>query len=129
MSNVALPYEVKIKEVINGIIVAMAPARLSHQRTGFRLGKILDRQLPCKKCEVFFDTYVYLSKKERYAPDISVVCNPDIIEEKGIMGAPDMVAEVLSQRTAIRDKGHKKDIYEKYGVKEYWIVDAEAKTV
>ncbi len=71
----------------------------------------------------------FLMKKNRFVPDVMIVCNPKIIKEDGIHGAPDLVVEVLSFGTASRDRGKKKDAYEKAGVKEYWIVDTIRKSV
>jgi Uma2 family endonuclease len=51
------------------------------------------------------------------------------IEEKGIIGAPDVVIEVLSPSSAYYDLVEKKEVYQKYDVKEYWIVDPKRKTV
>jgi Uma2 family endonuclease len=51
------------------------------------------------------------------------------IEQKGFVGVPDIVIEVLSPGTAQKDLGEKKDVYEKYGVKEYYTVDPESKIV
>ena len=52
-----------------------------------------------------------------------MICNPKLIEnDKYIDGVPDLVVEVLSQSTMKRDIGIKKNLYEKHGVKEYWIV-------
>ena len=50
------------------------------------------------------------------------------LQNDGIHGAPDLVVEVLSQGTARFDRGHKKDVYEASGVKEYWIVDINSKS-
>jgi Uma2 family endonuclease len=52
-----------------------------------------------------------------------------IITEAEIQGAPDLVAEVLSPGTEIRDRGYKRHLYGRYGVREYWIVDPETETV
>ena len=56
-------------------------------------------------------------------PDISVICDPDKIIEKGCLGAPDLIIEILSPSTAKKDMHEKFQLYEKQGVKEYWIVD------
>ncbi len=55
-----------------------------------------------------------------------IVCNKDIVKRDGIYGALDLVVEALSPGTAKNDKGYKKDLYEKSGVKEYWIADSGA---
>lgn len=63
-------------------------------------------------------------------PDLSVVCNPDIVNKEGsVNGAPDLVVEVLSRSTMKKDIGIKKDIYERNGVKEYWIIDRWSRRV
>jgi Uma2 family endonuclease len=55
-------------------------------------------------------------------PDICVICDPDKIEPRGCLGAPDLIAEVLSPGTSSRDWKDKFDLYEEAGVGEYWIV-------
>jgi len=82
--------------------------------------------------KVFFAPYdVVLGKENVFEPDIIFVSNEnlDIITEANIKGAPDLIIEVLSPSTAYRDLVKKKRIYAKFGVKEYWIVDPEEKTV
>lgn len=55
-------------------------------------------------------------------PDVCVICDPDKIESRGCLGAPDLIIEVASPRTAARDWKDKFDLYEEAGVGEYWIV-------
>ncbi|MCL2350620.1 MAG: Uma2 family endonuclease [Defluviitaleaceae bacterium] len=62
-------------------------------------------------------------------PDVSVVCNKDIIKYNGIHGAPDLIVEILSPSTVKYDRAYKKDLYEQHGVKEYWIVDPKNMTI
>jgi len=62
-------------------------------------------------------------------PDVLVVCDPDKVKDDGIHGAPDFVVEVLSDSTANKDLGVKKQMYESRGVREYWIVQPEGATV
>jgi len=62
-------------------------------------------------------------------PDISVVCDKKKIDEKGCNGPPDLVIEILSPSTAYKDEGEKLKLYEKHGVKEYWIVNPEARYI
>ena len=62
-------------------------------------------------------------------PDVVIVCNPEIITEKRIEGTPDLVVEILSKSTEKKDRIDKLLTYEKYGVKEYWLVDPIRKSV
>jgi len=70
-----------------------------------------------------------LTQNDTFVPDLIVICNPDIIKEDGVHGAPDLVIEILSRSTGRRDRTVKKDVYGKCGVKEYWIVDVHLATV
>ncbi len=74
---------------------------------------------------------VHLSRRNIYQPDIVFVTNENthLIENKGLVGTPDIVVEILSPGTAHIDQGEKRDIYEQYGVKEYFIVDPGNKNV
>lgn len=113
-------------EWIDGKSVSMAPAILKHNVVGSNIFTALHNFLKGKRCKAFMEFgYVHFSKKDKYIPDVMVVCNPEIIKDDGIHGVPDLIIEVLSPSTAKFDKGHKKDIYEKHGVKEYWIVSVK----
>lgn len=74
---------------------------------------------------------VYLDEiRNAVQPDIIVVLNENrrIIDVKGhIHGVPDILIEILSRNNKDHDLIHKKDLYERFGVKEYWIVDPESK--
>ncbi|SHE33198.1 Endonuclease, Uma2 family (restriction endonuclease fold) [Desulfofundulus australicus DSM 11792] len=74
---------------------------------------------------------VYLEETETYQPDIIYISNErlSIIEEKRINGAPDLVVEILSPGTGYYDLRTKYKVYEKSGVREYWIVDPHSKSV
>jgi len=90
-----------------------------------------------KNCLVFTAPFdVYFSEDGNYEhpdditqPDITVVCNRNKITHKGCFGAPEIIVEVLSPATAVKDYNEKFDIYQKYGVKEYWIVDTANRMV
>jgi Uma2 family endonuclease len=84
------------------------------------LGKVFDA--PCD---------VHLDNENVLQPDILFISKErlDIIGEKNIQGAPDMVVEILSAATAYQDFTKKKRLYARFGVKEYWIVDPAEKTV
>ena len=121
-------------EIIGGVKFIMSPApNLTHGTIMNRIMNIFVSYILSNnvKAAAFSDnTDVYFSKEEHYMPDISVVCNPEILKSrKRIEGAPDLIVEVLSESTMKNDLGKKKDIYERHGVKEYWIVDPWAKRV
>ncbi len=118
-------------ELINGQIVMMSPRPSnSHCTVAENLFFIFRKHLQGRTCRPLADGRdVYLTKKDRFVPDFMVVCDPKKIQPKGIFGAPDLVAEVLSPSTAHRDRSYKKDVYEQAGVKEYWIVSTAEKSV
>lgn len=62
-------------------------------------------------------------------PDIVVLCNKDKITNKGIIGSPDLVIEIVSPSSLHNDTITKYNLYEKFGVKEYWIVFPEMRTI
>lgn len=80
---------------------------------------------------LFAPTDVYLSEIDTPQPDILFIARArlDIIGEKYIEGAPDLIMEILSPSTAYYDLKKKKRLYEASGVKEYWIVDPEAREI
>jgi Uma2 family endonuclease len=55
-------------------------------------------------------------------PDLSVICDPAKLDDAGCRGAPDWVVEILSPRTAARDQVQKRTLYERHGVREYWLL-------
>lgn len=74
---------------------------------------------------------VYLDNENVYQPDLIFIANENLdkIQKNGYHGVPDLVIEVLSPKTKKYDLGEKKQIYERYGVKEYWTVNPETKSV
>ena len=113
------------EEVIGGRVVMMSTPDSNHNRVAGNIHTIFDVYLDGRRCEPFGDNEaLFLEEgKEEYRPDMMVVCDPEKVRNKGVFGAPDLVVEVLSRSTARNDRGHKKDVYEKFGVREYWIVD------
>lgn len=121
-------------ELIDGIAYNMSPAPTStHQDISSNLAGELYIFLKNRSCKVFsapFDIHFpeypvqdFNSIDTIVQPDISVICDPDKIIEKGCLGAPDLIIEILSPSTAKKDMHEKFHLYEKHGVKEYWIVD------
>ena len=130
MSNLAYQEERRF-EILDGKIVSMSPSSVvNHNKIMGNIYNIFSNFFKGKPCDVFADGVdVHLSKKDVFIPDVMIVCNKGIIKEDGIYGAPDLVVEILSPSTAKNDKGYKKDLYERYGVKEYWIIEIKAKSI
>lgn len=118
-------------ELIDNKVVMMSPRpRINHNRVCTNIVREFSTKLKGKICETFSDGVdLYLDRKNHFIPDVMIVCNPDIVKDYYIAGAPDLVVEVLSRSTAQNDRTKKKDAYEAAGVKEYWIVDIMNKAV
>ncbi len=114
-------------QLIDGELVMAPSPTVYHQRLIFRLARKLhdfveERDLG----EVFVSPIdVYLSEADTPQPDVVFVARDrlGIVGEQEIEGAPDLVVEVLSPSTAYYDLRKKKRLYQRSGVKEYWIVD------
>lgn len=120
-------------EVIDNKIYAMTQPNIQHIRITKNIFRQFDRYLDGKSCEAFSDSlavfYDENNRKNYVIPDVMIICNKDIIRFNGAYGSPDLIVEVLSSSTAQNDRTLKKDIYEKIGVKEYWIVDINNRLV
>jgi len=123
--------EERREELIGGRVVAMSPRpSVNHNFVSSNIYTVFSVYLHGKRCTPFADgTDLYLTEEEQYIPDFMVVCDPDKIKLDGVHGAPDLVVEVLSPSTARNDKTHKKDVYARCGVREYWIVSPEEKSI
>lgn len=127
--NLAYQEELR-EELIGGEVVLMAPAFTNHTFVSGNIFWIFENYLRRKRCTPISDgSTVYLTDKDHFVPDFMIVCDPDKIKGNGVYGAPDLVVEVLSPSTAKNDKTHKKDVYAKCGVREYWLVSPGDKTV
>ena len=118
------------EELLNGKIYMMSSPTVNHSQIASNIYYAFRSYLKGKTCRAFNDGVdVYLTEKDRVIPDAMIVCNKNNIKLDGIHGAPDLVVEVLSPGTAKNDKGYKKDLYEKSGVKEYWIIDPVPRSI
>ena len=117
-------------EILDGKIYYMAHASSNHNRIIGNIFSIFRSYLRGKKCQTFIDGVdVKFNEKDITEPDVMIVCNKDIIRKNWIEGAPDLIVEVLSPSTAKNDIGYKKNLYEKYGVKEYWLISQDERSV
>ncbi len=120
-------------ELIYGVPYSMSPApRRMHQTLTVQLAALLDTFFAGKPCrphiapvDVFLDAEDGILEEAELVvqPDLLVVCDPSKLMEEGIRGAPDFIIEILSPTSALRDQTEKREIYEKYGVREYWVVN------
>lgn len=126
-------------ELLDGLPVSMTPApSTEHQRLVLELATILKLGLVHSACTVYispFDVRLPLDEesdddtKNVVQPDILVVCDRSKIDSKGCKGAPDLVIEITFPSTFRRDLTDKYVLYEKSGVKEYWIVYPDNKAL
>jgi Uma2 family endonuclease len=119
-------------ELIEGIPYDMSPApSRQHQKMTGELFRQFSNYLLEKPCEVYaapFDVRLADPNAKDVdivtvvQPDISVICDPGKLDEKGCMGSPDLIIEIVSPATVHKDMSEKFAQYERFGVKEYWIV-------
>ena len=126
-------------EIIDGEPVMMAPPTTAHQLISMELSRQLGNYLEGKKClAIPAPVAVRLFETDgdnpedvdtMVEPDISVVCDRGKLDKHGCKGAPDMVMEILSPSTQRHDRLVKLGLYQRAGVREYWIVDPDSSTV
>lgn len=120
-------------ELIGGHAWAMSPAPLrQHQECIHRLAVELGNYMkgrPCKVYEAPFDVLLPEGSEDAdevdtvVQPDLVVYCDRSKLTREGARGAPDLAVEVISPSTSRKDQREKFDLYERHGVREYWIVD------
>ncbi|MCR4405186.1 MAG: Uma2 family endonuclease [Candidatus Acetothermia bacterium] len=128
--------ETKRYELLGGELVMVPSPTEYHQRISGNLEFIL-RQFIRERAlgQLYYAPLDVVlgqgEEREVTQPDIFFISKErsQIIAEKEIQGAPDLVVEIISPGTEARDRGYKKTLYARHGVKEYWIVDPEAETV
>ena len=120
-----------VTELIEGKVCLMSPRPcVDHNLVSSRIYRIFADYLEGKTCMALSDGYdVFLDEENHYVPEGMIVCDRSKIRPKGIYGAPDLVVEVLSPSTMMHDRGPKMRHYAAAGVKEYWIVSPEMKSV
>ncbi|MCF8304233.1 MAG: Uma2 family endonuclease [Bacteroidales bacterium] len=129
------------RELINGIVKLMTPApSRKHQEISVNLTWIFRSFTMHKTCKVYHaPSDVRFPKNEKtkndrdiytvVQPDLYVVCDLSKLDDKGCLGAPDFIIEIVSPERAKRDVREKFDLYEEHGVMEYWIVNPHDENV
>lgn len=126
-------------ELYDGVPRAMSSPTDFHQEILIELATQLRTYLRGKRCRAYlapFDVRLFESSGDRpedvdtvVQPDLMVVCDQGKVDRHGVHGAPDLVIEILSSSTRRLDKLTKFRLYQEAGVKEYWVVDPETRTV
>lgn len=126
-------------EIINGEAFNMSPAPSTiHQLISMELAFQLKARFKDQSCRVIpgpFDVRLPLGEEKEedieniVQPDISVICSGGKLDERGCLGAPDLVIEIISPSTYRKDRMEKFFLYEQVGVKEYWLVSPVDKIV
>ena len=121
-------------ELIDGVPYAMSAPSQAHQEISGGLHNQLYNFLKGKPCKVLAAPFDVRLNADTFddtvvQPDLLVVCDKDKLDGKSCVGAPDLVIEILSPSTTMRDMVLKSTKYLQAGVREYWIVDPDSKSV
>ncbi|TAF69139.1 MAG: Uma2 family endonuclease [Flavobacterium sp.] len=128
-------------EILKGKIFKMSPApSRKHQEVSIKLFRKFDRYFETKSCNIYyapFDVRLKNFKKSTsdqeistvVQPDICVICDKEKLDDRGCLGAPDLIIEILSPGNSKKEMDIKFDLYEENGVKEYWIVEPYQKSI
>lgn len=125
-------------ELIKGRLFRMSPApNTEHQTISQHINFRLLQYFHQKTCKVFaapFDVRLPVSRKKGQdttvvQPDLCVVCDAGKLDERGCVGAPDLIVEILSPGNSTKEMREKFRVYEEAGVREYWLVNPGDKTV
>lgn len=116
-------------EIIEGVPYAMSPAAVpKHQRIANNLSSEFRFQLKsCKKCEAYQPIDYWVEDNTILQPDLLIVC--DEIKKKYLDFTPELVAEILSPATALKDHHTKYGIYESQGIRYYLIIDPDSEEI
>ena len=122
------------RELIDGIPYAMSAPSWRHQEIIVQISRLIGNFLvgrPCKVIPSPVDVRLNADTGDDTVvqPDLLVVCDKAKLDDRCIVGAPDLVIEVLSPSTALHDKVIKFRRYLQAGVREYWLVDPDSKSV
>ena len=128
-------------EVIKGKIFPMSAPGRTHQKISWYLGGTFFNHFKAQTCEAYaapFDVRLYDLAKSIKAdqdiytvvqPDLCIVCDLDKLDERGCLGAPDLIVEILLSGNAKREMKIKRELYAESGVREYWVVDPARETL
>ena len=126
-------------ELIDGVPYMLASPSREHQEISMELSRQISSFLNGKPCRVYaapFGVRLFAEAEDKpedvedyFEPDITVVCDPEKLDDRGCHGAPDWIIEILSPSSRRHDLFVKFKLYEKAGVREYWAVDPASRSV
>lgn len=128
-------------EVIEGKIFPMSAPSRTHQKISWNLTLVFGEFMKVHHCDAYaapFDVRLYNRAKSIRAdediytvvqPDLCIICDLEKLDERGCLGAPDLIVEILSPGNAKREMKIKRELYAESGVREYWVVDPARETL
>lgn len=125
-------------EIIDGVPYLLAAPGKEHQTVSMELGWQLHSFFRDKDCQVFaapFDVRLPRGEEKNedidtvVQPDLSIICDPSKLDERGCMGAPHLVIEIISPSSAKKELSEKFNLYERSRVREYWVVFPKFNTI
>ena len=128
-----LPDDVRA-ELIDGVLYLMTAPLSEHQLAAGEIYHQLkscaeEHDMPCIPAIAPFDVQLDKDEKSMLQPDVMIACDEELLQRRGIYGAPEFVLEVLSPSTRSKDQVIKLKKYQEAGSEEYWIVDIENRRV
>jgi Uma2 family endonuclease len=127
-------------ELIKGRIIQMSAPSRKHQAVSRDLSGLFFNYFKQHNCHFYaapFDVRLLDRQKSAKAnheiytvvqPDLCIICDESKLDDRGCVGAPDLVVEILSPGNSAKEMRVKKDLYEENGIREYWIIDPEHET-
>jgi len=130
---VTLPDDGRRYEILDGELAVSPSPTSAHQFVSHNLEFALSAWVRAQRLGRIWDAPLDLILEPTVVlqPDVFFISNArsSIVTKRGVEGAPDLVIEILSDSTAVRDRGVKMHIYARHGVGRYWIVDVERRTL
>ena len=119
------------EEVINGTVFMVEPADFdTHQKLVHKIINALKDQMENTDYKVYGSGVgLEIDIDNNFIPDVFIGKESMIKEEGGVEGVPFLIAEVISQESQERDRGYKKNMYAKLGVKEYWVASPYSENI
>ena len=124
----------KLMEFINGQVFMMASPSWAHQQVSLRLGATFLEYFEDCDCDPVLAPFDIILTKENdekqwVIPDLAVICDKNGLDTQRYHGVPNLVVEILSKSNQHHDLVTKMNLYARYGVQEYWIVNPFNQTV